>query len=240
VQLKVRGQNLRNKMTEKQYAPTKIEKKATKADTQKSEISGATKSQEKDFAGKKKEAGAVIKEKEQNIVNTPKAKEKVKENKEEIKEKPKKKAEPKIKKTEAIVNISSVPISTKYSMALCRFVKNKKIEKAIKDLEDVLLFKKVVPMKGEIPHKKGKGIMSGRYPQTATKYFIKILKSLLANSNYNGLEEPVIIEAVANMGSRPYGRFGRVRRKRTHIRIIARDKVLISKKKSKKIKEKEK
>jgi ribosomal protein L22 len=178
----------------------------------------------------KKEVGAVIKENEQKIVSASKAEEKIKENKEETKEKPKKKAEPKIKKTEAVVNISSVPISTKYSMALCRFVKNKRIETAIKDLEDVLLFKKVVPMKGEIPHKKGKGIMSGRYPQTATKYFIKILKSLLANSNYNGLEEPVIVEAVANMGSRPYGRFGRVRRKRTHIRIIAKDKNLISKK----------
>ena len=81
-------------------------------------------------------------------------------------------------------------------------------------------------MKGEIPHRKGKGMMSGRYPKKATEHFVKLLKSLLANSNANELNNPIIVEAVANFASRPYGRFGSIRRKRTHIRIKVKEKKL--------------
>jgi len=40
------------------------------------------------------------------------------------------------------------------------------------------------------------------------------LKSLAGNATYNSIEEPVIVEAVANMGVRPHGRFGRFRKKK--------------------------
>ena len=59
-------------------------------------------------------------------------------------------------------------------------------------------------MKGEIPHRKGK-IMSGRFPKNASEHFINLLKTLSANSNVNGLENPVIVEAIANIGERPFG-----------------------------------
>ena len=127
------------------------------------------------------------------------------------------------KKKEAIVMADNIPISTKHSAAICKFIKNKKIGNAISDLESVLKFKKAVPMTGEIPHRKGKKMMSGRFPKKASENFIKLLKSLNANSNYNGLENPFIVEAVANIGTRPFGRFGAVRKKRTHIKIVARD-----------------
>ena len=80
-------------------------------------------------------------------------------------------------------------------------------------------------MKGEIPHRKGK-MGSGRYPIKAAKNFIVLLKSLSANANVNDLDNPIIFEAVANNASRPFGQFGRVRRKRTHIRIVARNKMI--------------
>jgi len=35
----------------------------------------------------------------------------------------------------------------------------------------------------------------------------------------NELDEPVIVEAIANLAQRPYGRFGRTKKKRTHVRI---------------------
>lgn len=124
-----------------------------------------------------------------------------------------------IKKDEAIVNGISLPISTKDSVAICRFIKGKTIEKAIADLEEVLKFKKAIPMKGEIPHRKGKGIMAGRYPVKPVGYFIKMLKNLGANANVNGMEEGVIVEAVPNRASRPHGRFGSIKRKRTHVLI---------------------
>jgi len=135
------------------------------------------------------------------------------------------KKETRAPKSEAVVNSINAHLSAKTSAYVCRFIKNKTIDQAISDLEEVIAQKKVVPMKGEIPHRKGKGIMSGRYPKNAAEHFIKLLKTLAGNSNVNGLEEPVIVEAFANIGERPYGKFGAVRRKRAHIKIIAKNKV---------------
>jgi len=133
------------------------------------------------------------------------------------------------KKTEAIVRSQNIPISTKDSCAICKFIKNKKISTAIRELEEVTRLKKAVPMKGEIPHRKGKRMMSGRFPEKTARNFVVLLKSLLANANE--LDEPVIVEAVANIGARPYGRFGRVRKKRTHIFLKAKEKKKVGKKK---------
>ena len=143
---------------------------------------------------------------------------------EKSKETEKKPVQEKPTKTEAVVKAYNLPISTKYSAAICKFIKNKRIEEVITDLEQVLKLRKAIPMKGEIPHRKGRGIMSGRFPKRATESFIKLLKNLSANASYRGLEEPVIVESVANIGSRPYGKFGAVRKKRTHVKITARNK----------------
>lgn len=148
----------------------------------------------------------------------------VEEKKEDSDKKPEKKVvkEEKVKKESVSVNLSNLPVSTKHSKAICKFIKNKKIGDAIADLEQVSVAKKSVPMKGEIPHRKGKGMMSGRFPKKASQSFLKILRSLAANSSYNGIEDPVIVEAIANIGERPYGKFGRVRMKRTHVRVVAK------------------
>jgi len=135
-----------------------------------------------------------------------------------------------IRKDEAVVNGVSLPVSTKTSIAICKFIRGKTIEKAVADLEEVLKFNRVIPMTGEIPHKKGKGIMSGRYPIKAIGYFIRMLKNLNANAIVNGLEEPIIVEAIPNRASRPYGRFGAIRRKRTHIKIKVIEKKIKEKK----------
>ncbi|MGY4884210.1 MAG: uL22 family ribosomal protein [Nanobdellota archaeon] len=132
-----------------------------------------------------------------------------------------KKTVKKIKKEEVYVNATSVPVSTKYAMNICKFVKGKRIGDAIRDLEQVTMLKKAVPMKGEYAHKKGKGMSSGRYPQRAAKHFIVLLKSLAGNANNHEILEPIIVEARANWAPAPRGRFGRVRRKRTHITLRA-------------------
>lgn len=131
------------------------------------------------------------------------------------------------KKTEAIVNATNIPISTKHSMAICDFIRKKKIDKAVEDLEQVMIFKRAIPMKGEIPHRKGKGMSSGsgRFPIKSVENFLVLLKSLSGNATHNSIEEPVIVEAVANLGSRPYGRFGRVRKKRTHVKLVAKSQI---------------
>ena len=127
------------------------------------------------------------------------------------------------KKTKAEVNVKSAPISTRHSVALCNFVKRKDIERAIKELEEVVAKTRALPMKGEFAHRKGKGIMSGKYPQVSTKYFVKLLKSLQSNANVNDIKNPTIVEAIANLAPRPLGRFGTYTRKRTHITLMAKN-----------------
>lgn len=140
---------------------------------------------------------------------------------EEIEESPKKtevKKDNKPKKTEAIVNARNLPISTKHSIAICNMIRNKEIDYAISLLEQAEQEKIPVPMRGEIPHRKG--IMSGRYPINALSYFIKSLKSLKANALANELElEGYIIFCKADVASRPYRKFGKGKFKRTHLTL---------------------
>ena len=147
----------------------------------------------------------------------------------------KKKVKPakKTKKTEVAVNATSIPMSTKYAASICKFIKYKTIGKAIADLEEVIAKKKAVPMKGEIPHRKGR-IMSGRFPKRASENFIVLLKSLKGNATNHDVEDPIIVEAIANLAQRPRGRFGAVRKKRSHVRIVAKEKKLLKKTKKKK------
>ncbi len=122
----------------------------------------------------------------------------------------------------AIVNGKDLGISTKHSIAICNFIRGKDVDSAISMLEPVLQKKKAVPMKGEIPHRKGK-IMSGRYPINATKIFIQLLKSLKTNAIAKEIEfEKYVIFCKANKASRPYRRytrFGSRQFKRTHVEL---------------------
>jgi ribosomal protein L22 len=179
-----------------------------------------------------------IKKTEENKPATEKIIEPINEEQKEVKQdetKPEEKKKPIvkkeiIKKDYAVVNIRNSPISTKHSMAIGKFIKGKKIEDAIEYLEKVIVAKKAIPMKGEIPHRKGR-MMSGRFPKNASKEFIIFLKSLRSNANTNNLEEPIITEVIANMGARPFGRFGRTRKKRTNVTIKCRERKAKEKKK---------
>ena len=195
-------------MGEKNYSPSLKEKKIT------------TKKE------KKVDSPIKIEEKKQEQVVEPSAQEnkalteKIEEKKEEKKEIKK----PEIKKKEeAIARGTSLPISTKDAAAICNLIRKKSLDKAIEDLEEVARLKKPVPMKGEFPHQKGKGISGASYPKKAAENILQVLKTLKTNASVNGLEEPIIFEAVANIASKPYGRFGRIRRKRTHLKLVAKE-----------------
>ena len=123
------------------------------------------------------------------------------------------------KKEEAIARGLGMHASKKHCMYICNFIKNKPVDKAISDLEDVIKLKRAVPFKGEIPHRKGK-IMSGRYPINASKLFIKLLRGLRGNALVNNLdiEKARIIFASANWASRPLRREGR-KAKRANVLI---------------------
>ncbi len=120
---------------------------------------------------------------------------------------------------EVVVRARDVSISTKHAMAICKFIKHKKIDYSIRFLEDVMEMKKAVPMKGEIPHRKGIG--TGRYPIKASDVFIKLLKNLKANANFHNVDaSKLVIEAKADRAPRPRkpGKYHR-KFKRTHLEI---------------------
>jgi large subunit ribosomal protein L22 len=127
------------------------------------------------------------------------------------------KKSPKIQRNDASVYGRDLAIGKKHAVAICNFIRNKNIDVAIELLEDVVKYKRAVPMRGEIPHRKGR-IMSGRYPIKAAQIYIKLLKSLKANAINGDLElEKFKIYAMPNKAARPYKRFGQGRFKRTHV-----------------------
>ena len=146
------------------------------------------------------------------------------EHKHEEKKEPAKIAKPVVKKDLAVARSMSLHMSKRHGMYICAFIKNKKIDQAIADLEQVCLLKKAVPFKGEIPHRKGKGMMSGRYPVAAARLFIPILKTLNGNVTVNGMDltKTRITSGSANWASRPARRGGQ-KGKRTHIILEARE-----------------
>jgi len=122
-------------------------------------------------------------------------------------------------KSEVVVRARDVPVSTKQSMAICRFIKHRKIDYSIGFLEDVIKMKKAVPMKGEIPHRRIIG--TGRYPVKAAGIFIGLLKNLKANANVKNVDaSKLVIEAKCDRAPRPRkpGKYNR-KFKRTHIEI---------------------
>jgi len=146
------------------------------------------------------------------------------EKKEEQKKESKKESlkQTKEKKEEAVARGLSLHVSKKQCMYICRFIKNKSIDKAMLDLEQVIKLKRAIPFKGEIPHRKG--MMSGRYPVKASKLFINLLKGLKGNVSVNNLDldKTVIYFASANWASRPLRREGR-KAKRTSVTLKARE-----------------
>ena len=120
------------------------------------------------------------------------------------------------KKTGAVVNGRDLPVSLKHAVAICNMIRGKEIDSAVKMLDEVEKMKRAVPMRGEIPHRRG--MMSGRYPVKGAKVYLTLLKSLKANAIANDLElEKFRIFCMPNNASRPYRRFGTGRFKRTHV-----------------------
>ncbi len=131
---------------------------------------------------------------------------------------------PKVKKDFAIARGFGLHISKRHGMYICAFIKGKSIDSAIADLQQVIILRKAVPFKGEIPHRKGKGMMSGRYPVDASKIFIPMLKTLKGNASVNGLDlvKTRITSASTHLAPRPQRRGGE-KGKRAHVILEARE-----------------
>jgi large subunit ribosomal protein L22 len=127
----------------------------------------------------------------------------------------------------ACINALDLPISTKQSIEVARFIRGKNLKK-IKDVLNRVLQKKIaVPYKRynkDTPHRPGK-IASGRYPQKTTTHFLTLLNSLESNAEEKGLnvDSLILSEVVANKGSNQwhYGRMKRRVMKKTNLRMKA-------------------
>jgi large subunit ribosomal protein L22 len=117
----------------------------------------------------------------------------------------------------------SLPISLKQASQVCRFIRNKKYDAAVKLLQAVIEVKVAVPGPRGFGHKVG--MASGRYPVKVSKYVLALLKSTHANAVHKGLDtnKLIIRAAVAKPGpkvSKPGRKRGRTA-KRTHVELVA-------------------
>lgn len=121
-----------------------------------------------------------------------------------------------------------LPISTKHSMEICRFLRKRKLNQAKELLKKVMLFDMAVPYKvhiWDLGHKKGaKG--PGRYPIKACKEILRLLEAVETNAQFKGMNTGnLIIEHIcAHKASSPH-HYGRQRgqMKRCHIEIIVKE-----------------
>ena len=126
----------------------------------------------------------------------------------------------KVKKSEATAHGRDWHASKKHCMYICEFIKGKTIETALLQLNEVLKFKRPIPMRGEIPHRSYPGVMSGRYPVKVTAMFVQLLKGLKGNATVNGVDTHtgIIYWANATWASRP-AKKGGARFKRAHVTV---------------------
>ncbi|RLF25085.1 MAG: 50S ribosomal protein L22 [Thermoprotei archaeon] len=124
-------------------------------------------------------------------------------------------------------------ISFKHAVEICREIRGKKLEDAIRFLEEVIAKKRPVPFRiyhGKVAHHRGtQGWPAARYPVKAAKEILKILNNARANAEYKGLDTSRlwIIHAVAHKGSklkryvpRAFGRATPFFEQLTHIEIV--------------------
>ena len=100
-----------------------------------------------------------------------------------------------------------MPISPRHSIEICSSIKGMTVENAIIYLEDVIEKKRAVPFRrhvGGVPHKKGKGMAAGRFPEKAAKYILRVVEEAKNNAEFKEITGDLkIIHAAAHRG-RPW------------------------------------
>jgi len=145
----------------------------------------------------------------------------------------------KLKNPEHFASASALnlPISTKHSIEISRYLRYKTTAFAKNFLENVIALKKAVPFRRfnrDMGHKAG--MAAGRFPQKAAKEFLRLIKSVEANAQFKGLNTSnlKIIRILANKASVPVTG-GRHRRgtKRASIEIEVKESKAVKKGKEK-------
>ena len=121
-----------------------------------------------------------------------------------------------------------LPISTKHSVVVCKFIKGKDVQLAKKILANVIALKQPVPYpkyNWDLGHKKG--MTAGRYPKKTSAEILKIIESAEINAQFKGMNtsQLKIAHVAAHGASRPYhaSRHRGHHMKRTHVEIILQE-----------------
>jgi large subunit ribosomal protein L22 len=124
----------------------------------------------------------------------------------------------------------ALPISTKQSVEICSFLRNKNLQKAKDILNRVITKKTAVPFKRynrSMGHKPGK-MDVGRYPIKSSKEILDLLESVEANAQFKGLNTAsLVIKHICAHKASKQMRYGRQRgrtMKRTHVEVVVEEK----------------
>ena len=129
-------------------------------------------------------------------------------------------------KTMVRASATNTRVSMKKSVEVAKEIQGKKLSVAIGFLQRVVEQEQVVQFRRyntEMPHKRGKGVMSGGYPVNVAKQFLLVLHNALKNAeNLNLGDELRIISASARQGNSRYkmSRLSGRKMKATNIEII--------------------
>lgn len=131
---------------------------------------------------------------------------------------------------------NELPISPKHAIEIARFIRDKNVDVAIDYLTEVVELKKAIPFKHfnrKVAHKRGLDRWdAGRYPQKASRAYIKLLSSLKKNAEYVGVDvgKLRLIHVTANRGFSHKGVFPRAmgratpkRKELVNLEVIAQE-----------------
>jgi ribosomal protein uL22 len=141
------------------------------------------------------------------------------------------------KNTMARASGTNLTISLKKTVETAKELSGKKVSTAINYLERVANLKAVVPYRtyrGEMGHKRGKGIDTGGFPVKVSNEIVSLLQSAKKNAEDLGLDENLYVLSVSGRkGSSRYkpGRYSGRKAKATSVEVI------IGSKPAKKVKE---
>lgn len=115
----------------------------------------------------------------------------------------------------ARAKVNEAPISPKHAIEIASFIRNKNLDEVESYLQQVLLHKKAIPFKKfnrNVAHKRGlEKWDAGRYPEKATKVYLRLINSVRKNAEYSGLNlsNLQIIHVSANRGVKRRAMFAR-------------------------------
>jgi large subunit ribosomal protein L22 len=123
----------------------------------------------------------------------------------------------------------ALPISFKQSVEICSHIRGRKVVYAKKILNNVIEHKSAIPFKRfnfDLSHKKKTG--PARYPENASREFIRLIDAVESNAQFKGLNTSklIISHISTNKASKTwhYGRKTRRKMKRTNVEIVVEEK----------------